>query len=124
MCHATEHFTPQCLLDTNMYNTTNQLEEVANGVVHPHTKETITSYSQIINDPILQDLLLKGMCIELGRLSNGYKDTKGTQTIHYITHEEIKCIPGDRTVTCAIIVVDLRPQKQTPTESASPLMGT
>ena len=54
------------------------------------------------------------MCIELGRLSNGYKDTKGTQTIHYMTHEEIKCIPGDRIVTYARIVVDFRPQKTDP----------
>ena len=49
------------------------------------------------------------MYIELGRLSNGYKDTKGTQTIHYMNHEEIKCIPGDRTVTYVRILVDFRP---------------
>ena len=54
------------------------------------------------------------MCIEPGRLSNGYKDTKGTQTINYMTHEEIKCIPGYRTVTYARIVVDFRPQKKDP----------
>ena len=44
----------------------------------------------------------------------GYKDTKGTQTIHCMTHEEIKCIPGDRKVTYARIVVDFRPQKTDP----------
>ena len=93
-------------------------------MVHPDTKETITIYNQIINDPVLRDVWLKAMCIEPGRLSNGYKYTKGTQTIKYMTHEEIKCIPGDRTVTYARIVVDFRPQKQTPTESASPLVGT
>ena len=54
------------------------------------------------------------MCIRLGRLSNRYKDTKGTQTIHYMTDEEIKCILGDRTVTYACIVVDFRPQKTDP----------
>ena len=93
-------------------------------MVHPDTKETITRYSQIINNPVLRVVWLKAMCIELGRLSNGYMDTKGTQTIHYMTHEEIKCIPGDRTVTYARIVVDFRLQKQTPTESASLLVGT
>ena len=34
--------------------------------------------------------------------------------MHYMTHEEIKCIPGDRTVTYARIVVDFRPQKTDP----------
>ena len=47
-------------------------------------------------------------------ISNGYKDTKGTQTMHYMTHEEIKCIPGDRTVTFVRIVVDFRTQKTDP----------
>ena len=79
MCHATEHFTPQCLQNANMYNMSTPLEEVSNCVVHPHTKETITIYSQFINDPVLRDVWLKAMCIEPGRPSNGYKDTKGTQ---------------------------------------------
>ena len=114
MFHAAEHFAPQCLQDANICNTPTPLEEVANGVVYPDTKETITRYSQLINDPVLRVVWLKAMCIELGRLSNGYKDTNGTQTIHYLTHEEIKCIPGDRTVTYARIVVDFRPQKTDP----------
>jgi len=55
------------------------------------------------------------MCKELGRLANGYKDeTNGTGTLHYMTHEEIKNIPTDRTVTYAKIVVDYRPQKEDP----------
>ena len=85
--NAWKHFISQCLRDKNIYNTPTPLEEVANGVVHPHKKETITRYSQLINDPVLQYVWLKVMCIELGRLSNGYKDTKGSQIIHYITHE-------------------------------------
>ena len=28
-------------------------EEVANGVVHPVTKETITKYKEIIDDPLM-----------------------------------------------------------------------
>ena len=87
MCHATEHFTPQCLQDANMYNMPTPLEEVANGVVHTHTKKTITRYSQLINYPVLRDVWIKAMCIELDTLSNVYKDTKVTQTIHYMTHE-------------------------------------
>ena len=107
----------QCLQDANVCNTPTPLEEVANGVVHPDTKETITSYSHIINDLVLRVVWLKAMCIKLGRLSNGYKDTNGTQKIHYITNEENKCNPGDRTVTYARIVVDFIPQKNRPQQS-------
>ena len=97
-----------------MCNTPTPLGEVANGLVNPDTKETITRYSNTINDTVLRVVWLKAMCIELGRLSRGYKYTKGTQTIQYMTHEEIKCIPGYRTVTYARIVVDFRPQKKDP----------
>ena len=52
------------------------------------------------------------MCHELGRLSKGYKKTRGTGTIKFLTHEEIRHIPKDRTVMYPHIVVDYRPQKQ------------
>ena len=48
------------------------LKEVANGVVHPVTKEMITRYKKLINDPLLRDDLMKGVCKELGRLAQGY----------------------------------------------------
>ena len=57
---------------------------------------------------------MKAMCIELGRLAQGYKDTKGTDTIHFMTLVEIKKIPGDSTVTYARIVIDYRAQKTDP----------
>ena len=47
------------------------LEEVANGVVHPVTKETITKYKKLINDPLLWDDWMKGICKTLGRLTQG-----------------------------------------------------
>ena len=90
------------------------IAEMANGVVHPVTKETITKYQKLIDEPLLRETWMKAMCIELGRLSQGYGDTKGTNTIKYLSLEEIKGIPGDRTVTYARIVVDYRPQKEDP----------
>ena len=54
------------------------------------------------------------MCKELGRLAQGYGDTEGTNTVFFMTHEEIKRIPKDRTVTYTRIVVDYRPQKDDP----------
>ncbi|KAL7488105.1 hypothetical protein ACHAW6_013703 [Cyclotella cf. meneghiniana] len=38
----------------------------------------------------------------------------GTNTIHWISHDDIKTIPQDRTVTYARIVVNYRPQKMDP----------
>ena len=43
-------------------------EEVVNGVVHPVTKETITKYKTLVEDPLLQAVWSKAMCKELGRL--------------------------------------------------------
>ena len=54
------------------------------------------------------------MCKELGRLTQGYHDTKGTNTCVPLTINEIHNIPADRTITYARIVVDYRPQKADP----------
>ena len=89
-------------------------EEMANGVVHPVTKETLSKYHKIIEVPELKEVWMTGMGIELGRLAQGYKDTKGTNTIKFMTLEEIKHIPKDRVVTYARIVPDYRPQKKDP----------
>ena len=89
-------------------------EEMANGVVHPVTKETLTKYHKIIEVPEPKEVWMTGMCIELGRLAQGYKDTKGTNTIKFMTLEEIKHIPKDIVVIYARIVPDYRPQKKDP----------
>ena len=91
-----------------------ELEHCANGVVHPITKETITKYEKLENDPITQEVWTKAMTKELGRLAQGCDSTKGTETIFFMSHDEIKCIPRDQTVTYARIVVDYRPQKDNP----------
>ena len=51
------------------------------------------------------------MTKELGRLAQGFDVTKGTDTILFMLHDEIKRITRDRTVTYTHIVVDYRPQK-------------
>ena len=60
------------------------LEEVANGVVHPVTKETITKYKKLIEDPLLRETWSKAMCKELGRLCQGFGRTKGTDTMRFL----------------------------------------
>ena len=39
------------------------------------------------------------MCKELGNISQGYKNISGTNTVRFLTHEEIRTIPKDRIVT-------------------------
>jgi len=90
------------------------IAEMANGVVHPITNETITKYQKLVEDPLLKDTWMKAMCIELGRLTQGYKDTKGTNTMRFLSLNEIPDIPWDRVVTYARIVVDYRHQKADP----------
>jgi hypothetical protein len=91
------------------------LEAVANaGVVNPENGETLTKYEQLLKVPALKQIWAKAMCKELGRLAQGYEGDPGTETIHFMTIEEIKRIPKDRTVTYARIVVDYRPQKKDP----------
>ena len=89
-------------------------EHMANGVVHPVTKETITKYKKLISDPLLRKTWLEAMCRELGRLAQGYGDVKGTNTVRFMSLDEIKNIPKDRIVSYARIVVDYRPQKMDP----------
>ena len=90
------------------------IEEVANGVVHPVTNKTITRYNKLVDEPLLHKVWMKLMCVELGQLAQGYKDTKGTELVKFMTWNVINQIPADRTVTYARIVVDYRDQKKDP----------
>ena len=87
---------------------------MANGVVHPITKETITNYKKLISDPILRDIWMRAMAKELGRLAQGYGDVEGTNTVQFLSHDEIAKIPRGKVVTYARIVVDFRPQISDP----------
>jgi hypothetical protein len=53
------------------------------------TKETITKYEKLANDPVMKDMWTNAMCKELGRLAQGYGDKKGTNTIFFMSIEEI-----------------------------------
>ncbi len=87
---------------------------MVNGVVHLMTNETMTKYAKIIEVPELRKVWLEAMCKELKRLAQGSGNTKGTDTIQFMTHEKIAKIPPDRTVTYACIVCDFCPQKDAP----------
>ena len=59
------------------------LGEEANNIVHPVTKETITKYKQLIEDPLMRETWSKAMCKELCILCQGFEDAEGTDTMQF-----------------------------------------
>ena len=57
---------PRNLVDlSDQFRHTLGIDKVCNGVVHPITKETITKYNKLMNDPTLKDLWVPAMSKEL-----------------------------------------------------------
>ena len=54
------------------------------------------------------------MCKELGRIAQRWGNTKGTNRVKFMTHEEIAQILTNRVVTYTRIVCDFCPQKEDP----------
>jgi hypothetical protein len=78
------------------------IEEYCYGIVHPVTKQTITHYRKLMNDPHLKNLWLPAMSKEIHCLAQGKPGvTKATNTIFFLTHSEIRHIPSNQTVTYA-----------------------
>ena len=68
------HFVPRKLMgQPPLIQPAFNIEEVANGVVHPITNRTITRYHKLIAEPLLREVWMKAMCVKLGRLYQGYK---------------------------------------------------
>jgi hypothetical protein len=75
---------------SNRFQRSINIEDVCIGVVHPITKETITKYMKLMDDPALKGLWVPAMSKELHRLAQGKEGvTVGTNTIFYLTHDEI-----------------------------------
>jgi hypothetical protein len=92
------------------------LAQVASPMVHPTTGETISSYKKLMHDPATSRVWQAAFGKDFGGMAQGNEKTgqKGTNTIFSMTHNEIKRIPSDRTVTYARVVVDFFPQKADP----------
>ena len=95
----------------------NDIDHFCAGVTHPTTGATITNYRKLISIPTMKEVWTNAMCKELGNISDGWNETKGTQTVKFMNHEQIKRIPNGRTIMYARIVVDYRPQKEDPMRS-------
>jgi hypothetical protein len=65
-------------------------------------------YRQLLQRPDLKPIWEKAFANELGRLAQGVRDIKGTDTIVFIHASEI---PRERTVTYGRLVCDIRHQK-------------
>jgi hypothetical protein len=79
------------------------------------TKQTTTQYKILQHDPDLKHLCVPARSKEIHCLAQGKEGvTKATNTIFFLSHKEIRCIPTNRTVTYACIVIDHCPQKEDP----------
>ena len=68
-----------------------------------------------MNNPELKKLWVPAMSKELHRLAQGKEGiTVGSNIIFFLSHDQIRCIPKDCTVTYARIVIDHCPQKDNP----------
>ena len=88
-----------------------QIKHKCKGVTHPVTDKIITKNKVLIKDNNLKPILEEGMCVKLGQLAQGYKNTLDTNTIKFMDKNMVRSIPKDRTVTYVRIVVDYHPQK-------------
>ncbi len=82
-------------------------------MVHPKTGETISSYKQLMHDPVTAEIWQTAFGKDFGGMAQGNLQTgqKGTNSIFVMMHAGIQNIPRNQTVTYARVVVDFRPQK-------------
>jgi hypothetical protein len=114
----TQIYTPLSIQKLRKDNRLCEIEHTCNGVVHPVTGKTTTKYKTLIKDPLTRLVWSRAMCKELGRLAQGYLGEKGTNTVRYLDHEQIRNIPKYCVVTYARIVVDYLAQKEDPNRAS------
>ena len=83
-------------------------------VMNEETGE-MQNYQKLSKQDSTREIWALSIFKELGTLSQGCKVVvKGTDTLFLMSHDEIRDITPDKTVTYAQIVVDYRPQKANP----------
>ena len=95
------------------------MEEVANDVMHPISKETIIKYEKkLISDRLLWENWMKGMWKDIGRFSQGYGErgtdeyVRSTNTVLFMDLDNIKIIATDQVVAYSQLVVGYQPKKK------------
>jgi hypothetical protein len=80
----------------------------SNAIVHPVMGKEM-EYMALMKDPDLQPLSKRGFDNKVGRLFQGIRNIKGTNTCLFI---ELKNIPKERQITYGKIVCDYKPHKK------------
>jgi hypothetical protein len=83
-------------------------QHYANAVVHPVTGKEM-EYTALMKDPSLQPLWKRGFGNEVGRLFQGIRNIRGTDTCFFV---ELTNITKDRKITYGKIVCDYKPHKK------------
>ena len=78
-----KHWVPRNFMEERSKPDCIDPQEFCAGVTHPETGETITSYKKSMQIPALKHVWEEAMCKELGKISNGWNDTEGTQTVRF-----------------------------------------
>jgi hypothetical protein len=90
--------------------------QVAMPMVHPMAGETMSSFKQLMHDPVTAKIWQTAFGKDFGGMAQGNIKTgqKGTNSIFVMSHAEILNIPNNQTVTYACIVINYHPQKVDP----------
>ena len=102
---------PATIPRKHRYNTRlNVANHGAHAIIDADTGRSL-EYRQLIRDPKHKEVWTTSMSNEIGRLAQGNNIVQGTNTMFFITYENI---PNNRRkdITYAKIVVDYRPHKQ------------
>ena len=86
LAHAMEapkHWVPKTFMEERSKPNYVNPQEYCAGVTHPETGETITSYKKWMQIPSLKHVWEEAMCKELGKKSNGWKDTAGKKQLGF-----------------------------------------
>ena len=113
--HSTKHQPPRVTQQSTKDPTKSipiklKAQWLSNAVIDD-TTGAMLEYRHLIKRPEYKDKWEAVMCRELGRLSQGYGNTIGTNTIFFIPRSKV---PADRKVTYMTIVCTHKPTKSDP----------
>jgi hypothetical protein len=82
-------------------------------MIHPKTGKGISSYKCLMHNPATSEVWQTAFGKDFGGMAQGNKKTgqKGTNSIFVMTHDDVKRIPKNQTVTYACVSVNFHPQK-------------
>jgi hypothetical protein len=85
-------------------------------MVHPKIGKSISSYKHLMHNPATSEVYQTAFGKDFGGMAQGDNKTgkKRTNSIIVMTHDDVKCIPKNQTITYACVVVNLRPQNADP----------